>query len=284
MALHSSTLAWKFPRMEEPGRLQSMGSLRVKTQLRDFTFTFPFHALEKEMATHSSVLAWRIPGTGEPGGLSMGSHRVGHDWSDLAAVALSSNRRKSSESFLRCYSWVIILNLAQITFSISCCCSVSHPCLTLCNRKDFSTSGFPVLYCLLEFAQTHVHWVSDAIHSSSPLSSPSPPAFNLSQHQGIFQWVSSLHQVAKVLELQLQRQSFQWIFRIDFLRMDWFDLLAVQGTLKSFQHHSSKASIIWLSVFFTVQLSHTYVTTGKTIALTIWIIVSKAMSLLFTML
>ena len=283
MALHSSTLAWKFPWMEEPGRLESMGSLRVKTQLRDFTFTFHFHALEKEMATHSSVLAWRIPGMGEPGGLSMGSHRVGHDWSDLRAAALSSNRRKSSESILRCYSWVIILNLAQITFSISCCCSVSHPCLTLCNHMDFSTSGFPVLYCLLEFAQTHVHWVSDAIHSSSPLSSPSPPAFNLSQHQGIFQWVSSSHQAAKLLELQLQHQSFQWTFRIDFLRMDWFDLLVVQETLRSLQYHSFKATI-WLSVFFIVQLSHTYVTTGKTIALTIRIFVSKAMALLFTML
>ena len=79
MAPHSSTLAWKIPWMEEPGRLQSMGSLRVR-QLSNFTFTFHFHALEKEMATHSSVLAWRIPGTGEPGGLtSMGSHRVGHD-------------------------------------------------------------------------------------------------------------------------------------------------------------------------------------------------------------
>ena len=77
MAPHSSTLAWKIPWTEEPGRLQSMGLLRVG---HDFTFTFHFHALEKEMATHSSVLAWRIPGTGEPGGLpSMGSHRVGHD-------------------------------------------------------------------------------------------------------------------------------------------------------------------------------------------------------------
>ena len=76
MAPHSSTLAWKIPRMEEPDRLQSMGSLRV----RHDSFTFHFHALEKEMATHSSVLAWRIPGMGEPGGLpSMGSHRVGHD-------------------------------------------------------------------------------------------------------------------------------------------------------------------------------------------------------------
>ena len=79
MAAHSSLLAWRIPGMEEPGGLQSMGSLS-QTQLSDFTFTFHFHTLEKAMATHSSVLAWRIPGTGEPGGLpSMGSHRVGHD-------------------------------------------------------------------------------------------------------------------------------------------------------------------------------------------------------------
>ena len=94
---HSSTLAWKIPWTEEPGRLQSMGSLRVG---HDWTtslslFTFHFHALEEEIATHSSVLAWRIPGTGEPGGLpSMGSHRVGHDWSDLAAAAAGKNKLK----------------------------------------------------------------------------------------------------------------------------------------------------------------------------------------------
>ena len=80
MATHSNTLAWKIPWTEEPGRLQSMGSIKSQTRWSDFTFTFYFHALEKEMATHSSVLAWRIPGTGEPGGLpSMPSHRVRHD-------------------------------------------------------------------------------------------------------------------------------------------------------------------------------------------------------------
>ena len=80
MAPHSSTLAWRIPWTEEPGGLQSMGSLRVRHDLSDFTFTFHFHALEKEMATHSSVRAWRIPGTGEPGGLpSVWSCRVGHD-------------------------------------------------------------------------------------------------------------------------------------------------------------------------------------------------------------
>ena len=90
MAPHSSTLAWKIPWMEEPGRLKSMGSWRVGHDwVGDFTFTFHFHTLEKEMTTHSSVLAWRIPGIGEPGRLpSMGSHRVEHDWSDLAAAAI----------------------------------------------------------------------------------------------------------------------------------------------------------------------------------------------------
>ena len=88
MAPHSSTLAWKISWTEEPGRLESIGSRRVRHLLRDFTFTFHFHALEKEMAIHSSVLAWRIPGTGEPGGLlSMGLHKVGHNWSDLAVAA-----------------------------------------------------------------------------------------------------------------------------------------------------------------------------------------------------
>ena len=98
MASHSSTLAWQIPWTEEPGRLQSIGSLS-RTQLSDFTFTFHFHALEKEMATHSSVLAWRIPGMGEPGGLpSMGSHRVRHDWIDLAAAAAAFSRRGASSA------------------------------------------------------------------------------------------------------------------------------------------------------------------------------------------
>ena len=107
--------------------------------------------------------------------------------------------------------------------------------------------------------------------------SSSPPAFNLSNHRGLFQRVSSLYQLAKVLELQLQHQSFQWIFRID-----WFDFLAVPGTLKSLlQHHSSKASILQHSAFFMVQLSHPYKTIGKTRALSRWTFVNKVMSLLF---
>ena len=126
------------------------------------------------------------------------------------------------------------------------------------------------------------HWVGDAIQPFHPLSSPSPTTLNLYQHQGLFQWVSSSHQVAKVLEFQLQYQFYQWTPGLISFRMDWLDHLAVQGTLKSLlQHHSSKASILWCSTFFIVQLSHPYMTTGKTIALTRWTFVDKVMSLLF---
>ena len=90
-------------------------------------------------------------------------------------------------------------------------------CPTLCDPMNCSTPGLPVHYKLLELAQTRIHWVGDAIQPSHPLSPPSPPAFNFSQHQVLFKWVSSLHQVAKILEFQPQHQSFQWIFRTDFL-------------------------------------------------------------------
>ena len=96
-------------------------------------------------------------------------------------------------------------------------CSVTKSCPTLFDLMDCSVLGSPVLYYLPRFAQTHTHWVSDTIQSSHLLSSSSPPAFSLSQHQGLFQWISSLYQVAEVLELQLQHQSFLWIFRVDFL-------------------------------------------------------------------
>ena len=113
----------------------------------------------------------------------------------------------------------------------------------------------------------------------------SPPAFNLSQHQGIFQGVSSSHQVAKVWSISFSISPSHEYSRIISLRMDWLDLLAVQRTLKSLlKHHSSKASILWHSAFFIVQLSHPYMTTGKTIALIGWIFVGKVMSLLFNML
>ena len=103
-------------------------------------------------------------------------------------------------------------NLAEVSIQFS---SVTQLCLTLHHPMDHSMPGLPVHHQLLEFTQIHVHWVSDAIQPSHPLSSPCPPALNLSRHQGLFQWVSSSHQVAKVLEFQLQHQSFQWSLRTD---------------------------------------------------------------------
>ena len=136
----------------------------------------------------------------------------------------------------------ILLHVAGVCV----CVLVPQSCLALWDPLDCSTPGFPVLHHFLGFAQTHVHWDSDTIQPSHLLS----PPFSCSQFfQGLFQWVGSSHQVAKVLELQLQHQSFQWIFRTDSFRIDWFDLLAVQGTLKSLQHQSLKASILRRSVF-----------------------------------
>ena len=131
---------------------------------------------------------------------------------------------------------------------------------------DCSPPGLPVHHQLPELAQSHVHRVGDAIQPFHPLSSPAPPTFNLSQDQGLFQWVGPSHQVAKVSFSISPSNEYSGLSSF---RMDWLDLLAVQGTLKSLlQRHSSKASILQCSAFFIVQLSHPYMTTGKTIALT----------------
>ena len=143
------------------------------------------------------------------------------------------------------YSLLWHLKAGSVQFS-----SVTQSCLTLCDPMDHSTPGLPVHHQLLEFTQTHVHWVGDAIQPSHPLSYPSPPAFDLSQHQHLFQWVNSSHQVAKVLEFQLQHQSFHEHPGLISFRMDWLDLLAVQGTLKSLLPHT-----VQKHQFFRAQLS-----------------------------
>ena len=149
---------------------------------------------------------------------------------------------------------------------------------------DYRTPGFSVHHQHPELTKTHVHWVSDAIQPSHPLSSPPPPAFSLSQHHGPFQWVSSSHQVAKYWSFSFNISPSNEYSGLISFRMDWLDLLAVQGNLKSLlQHHSSKASILQCSAFFIVQLSHPYMTTGKNIALTRQTFVGKVMSLLFNM-
>ena len=126
------------------------------------------------------------------------------------------------------------------------------------------TPGLPVHHQLPEFTQTHVHWVGNAILTSHPLSSLSPPTFNFSQHQSLFQWVRSSIRWLKHWSFSLNISPSDEYSGLISFRMDWLDLLAVQETLKSLlQHHSSKASILWRSAFFIVQLSHPYMTTGK---------------------
>ena len=147
--------------------------------------------------------------------------------------------------------------------------SITQSCPTLCNPRDCSMPGFPVYHQFLELAQTHVHWVGGAIQPSHPLSSPSPPAFNLSQHQGLFKWqffTSGGQSIGVSASASILPMNIQGWFPSG---LTGFDFLAVQGTLKSFlQHYSSKTSILWHSGFFMVQLSHPYMIIGKTITLT----------------
>ena len=160
--------------------------------------------------------------------------------------------------------------------------SVTQSCLTLATpwtSTGQASQSITDSWSLLK----HVHWVGDAIQSSHPLLSSSPPAFNLSQLQGLFQWGHIRWPKYWSFSFSIS-PSNEYSGLISF-RMDWLDLLAVQGTPKSLlQHHSSKASILWHSVFFMVQLSHPYLTTRNTIALTIWTFVGKVMSLLLNML
>ena len=129
-------------------------------------------------------------------------------------------------------------------------------CPALCNPMNCSRSGLYVLHYLPEFAQTHVYWVSDAIQPPYPLLPPSPPALTPPQHRGLFQWVSSSHQVAMYWSFNLSISPSNEYSGLISFRIDCFSLLAVQGTLKCLlQHHSSKASILWCSDFFMVQLS-----------------------------
>ena len=179
-----------------------------------------------------------------------------------------------------CIAQGTLFNVLSVQFS-----SVAQLCPTLCDPVDCRTPGFPIHHQLPEPIQTHVHWIGDAIQPSPTLSSPSPPTFNLSQRQGLFQWVDSSHQVAKVLEFQLQHQSFQWIFRADFLQ-DWLVWSPCsprdsQESSPTPQFKSINSSVL---SFLYIKLSHPYMTTGKMIALTRQTFVGKVMSLLFNML
>ena len=164
--------------------------------------------------------------------------------------------------------------------------SVAQSCPILCNPMNRSTRGLPVHHQLPEFTQTHVLWVSDAIQPSHLLSSSSPPAPNPSQHQGLSNESTLCMRWPKYWSFSFSispSNEYPGLTPVN-TPLDWLDLLVVQGTLKSLlQYHSSKASILRRSAFFTVQLSHPYMTTGKTIALTRWTFVDKVMSLLLNM-
>ena len=173
-------------------------------------------------------------------------NRIGQKW-----VRTTKPKREKIQLLADPESHYMLTVIHSVQFS-----SVTQLRLTLCDPMNHKKPGLPVHHQLPESTQTHVHWVGDAIQPSHPLSSPSPPALNLSQHHGLFKWVGSSHQVAKVLELQLSISPFNEHPGLISFRMDWLDLLAVQGALKSLiQHHSSKASILWCSALFIVQLS-----------------------------
>ena len=190
----------------------------------------------------------------------------------ISAAASARSKIDSESSYVQ--HW-------QVSFSSVQFSSVTQLCPTLRYPMDHSIPGLSVHHQLPEFTQTHVHWVGDAIQPSHPLSSHSPPALNLSQCQGFSNESVLCIRWPKYLNLSFSiSPSNEYSGMISF-RMAWFDL-AVQGALKClFQYHSSKASILWCSAFFMVQFSHTYMTTGKTTALTRWTFAGKVMSLLF---
>ena len=178
--------------------------------------------------------------------------------------------------------WSLSLGLLTVTTTHSHCCSVSKSCLTLCSPINCSTPGLPILHCLPEFAQTPIHWFGDAFQ----------PAHLLLPLLLLPSFFPSIRVFSSKSSLCIKWPKY-WSFNFNIspsneysgvisFRMDWFDLLGVQGTLKSLlQHHNLKISVLWQSAFFTVQLSHPYMTTGKTIALIIQSFVGKVMSRLF---
>ena len=172
----------------------------------------------------------------------------------------------------------ICMTFSELTYYVDQFSSVAQSCPTLCDPMNCSMPGLPVHHQLTESTQTHVHWVGDAVQPSHPLSSPSPSALNPSQHQGLCKWVSSLHQVAKVLKFHLPMNNQSGLICCCIF-------LQSKGLSRVFSNTTvQKHQILQCSAFFIVQLSHPYMTTGKTIALTTQIFAGKVISLLFNML
>ena len=275
MTTLSSILARRIPRTEEPERLQSTGLQRVRHGLVTFTHSL-IHGPHREADLFIGRCTQFWP---KPKGRYWWTFKA--NWSVIYERGLCvSYMQKFSQLWVNLIRNSIWEFISSVQFS-----SVAQSCPTLCDPMDRSMPGLPVHHQLPESTQTYVHWVSDAIQPSHPLSSPFllPPIF------------LSIRVFSNESALCIRWPEY-WSFTFNIspsnehpglssFRMDCLDLLAVQGTLKSLlQHHSSIASILRHSAFFTVQLSHPYMTTGKTIALTRWTFVDKVMSPLFNML
>ena len=199
MANHSSIVAWKIPWTEEPDRLQSMGSQRVGHDWATSLTSLTCVTESLDCAAAINIVN-QLYFNKKMNFKNHFNNSPPHTLENKGICILLEFPRACAYYSLLVfelkYSWFA---LSQVSVS-----SISQSCSTLCDPKACSTPGLPVHRQLSELTQTHVHWVGDAIQPSHPLSSPSPPAFNLSQHQGLFKWVSSLHQVAKVLPFQIQ--------------------------------------------------------------------------------
>ena len=274
MAPHSSTLAWKIPWMEQPGRLQSMGSRRVGhswvTSLSLFTF---MHWRRNGNPFQCSCLE----NPREGGAWWAAIYGVAQSWTWLKQLSTSSSR--DSVRFI----WEASDNDDQ--GARCCCCSVVKSCLALCNAMDCSIPGLAVPYYLLElprFMITELVILSNHLLLCCPLLLLPKifPSIRVFSNESAVQirWPKYWH-------FSFSSSPSKEYSGLISLRIDWFDLFAVQGTLKILlQHCTSKASIVWCSAFFIVQLSYPYMTTGKTIALTRRAFVGKVMSLLFNIL
>ena len=194
--------------------------------------------LEKGIATHFSIFAWEITWTQEPGVLqSVGSQKIWtwlrdqtttyllYPW-EIPRKTVRISKRSEALNLGECQGW-------WFSTSKCCCCSVTKSCPALCDPKKCSTPGLTVLQCILEFSQTQVHWVCDAIQPSHPLSPGSPTSLNLSQHESLFQWIGILISWPNYWSFSLSISPSNEYSRLISFMIDWFDIHTVQGTLKS---------------------------------------------------
>ena len=273
MASHSSTLSWKIPWTAEPGGLQFMGSLRVR-QAERLHFHFSLSCIGEENGNPLQCSCLENPRDGRAW------------WVSIYGVAQSKTGLKwlSSSSIKQTVPRYCVISLpctwAIVSGNSCCCCSVTKSCLIF-GTPWTAACQTSLSLTIFQFVQVHIHWIGDAIQLSHPLKPSSLPS--VFQSIRVFSKKSAVHiRWPKYWSFTFSVSPSNEYWGLVSFKIDYFDLLAFQETLKSFpQHHSLKASILWHSAFFVVQISHFYMTTGKTVTLTIQTFVSKVMSLLF---